>query len=59
MSVGLANGLPEGVQTVDVVFRPDAGAARESVDLEYWDGEVVVKGVTVVWPLPGPGGQDR
>jgi hypothetical protein len=35
--------------TVDVIFHPDLKVAMDTVDLtDYWNGEIVVKGVKVV-----------
>ena len=48
---GLAKGLD--VTHVDVVFRPDAHAARHTVDVtEMWNHEFVVKNVPVQRPTP-------
>lgn len=42
--------LPDGTESVDVVYRPDPAAAAGSLDgTEIWDGEVVVTGVPVTW----------
>lgn len=43
---------------VDVVLSPDAQTARETVGMtQYWDGEIIIKNVPVLWPTTQPGGK--